>query len=61
MVVGVEKDGPAERGGLMIGDILIALAGESVRDTDDLRTLLGPERVGQATALGSFAVASRAS
>jgi S1-C subfamily serine protease len=48
LVVGVEKDGPAERGGLMIGDILVALAGESVRDTDDLRSLLGPERVGQA-------------
>jgi S1-C subfamily serine protease len=49
LVVGVEPGGPAESGGLLIGDVLIALGGEPVRDTDDLRGLLGAKRVGQAT------------
>ena len=49
LVVSVEPGGPSEQGGLMIGDVVVALGGETVRDTDDLRGLLGPERVGQAT------------
>jgi serine protease DegQ len=49
LVVGVESDGPAERGGLMMGDLLVALGGQPIRNTDDLRGALGPERVGQST------------
>jgi S1-C subfamily serine protease len=49
LVVAVEAGGPAERGGLMIGDLLVALGGQPIRGTDDLRTALSPERVGQAT------------
>ena len=49
LVVGVEPGGPSEQAGLMIGDVLVALGGQPVRNTDDLRDLLGPERVGQAT------------
>jgi serine protease Do len=49
LVVGVEPNGPAEQGGLTIGDIVVALGGQPVRNTDDLRDLLGSERVGQAT------------
>ncbi|MCC7106820.1 MAG: trypsin-like peptidase domain-containing protein [Chloroflexi bacterium] len=48
LVVGVEADGPGGRGGLLIGDILVGLAGQPVRDTEDLRVALGPESVGQA-------------
>ncbi len=40
---------PADRGGLMLGDVLIAIGGQPVRDADDLQGALGPERVGQAT------------
>ena len=50
LVVGVEAGGPAEQAGLMMGDVLLALGGQAVRDTDDLRNLLGGDRVGQATA-----------
>jgi serine protease DegQ len=49
LVVGVESDGPAERGGLMMGDLLVALGDQPIRNTDDLRAALGPERVGQST------------
>jgi S1-C subfamily serine protease len=47
LVVGVEPAGPAEAAGLMIGDLLIALGGQAIRNTDDLRAALGPELVGQ--------------
>jgi S1-C subfamily serine protease len=49
LVVSVEADSPAARGGLLIGDVIIGMAGAPVRDTEDLQALLGPERVGQPT------------
>ena len=42
----VEPRGPAERGGLFLGDILIALDGQPLHDMDDLLALLGNGRVG---------------
>jgi S1-C subfamily serine protease len=51
LVVGVESGGPAEQGGMLIGDLLIGLGGGPVRDTDDLRDQLGADRVGQPTAV----------
>jgi S1-C subfamily serine protease len=47
LLVGVEPGGPAEQGGLLIGDLLIALGGDPIRDTDDLQRALGSDRVGQ--------------
>ena len=49
LIVSVESGSPADRGGLLIGDILVRMAGTTLRDTDDLQALLGPDRVGQAT------------
>lgn len=49
MVISVEPGTPAERGGLLLGDILIGLDGQPVRDTDDLPALLTSDRVGKAT------------
>jgi S1-C subfamily serine protease len=46
IIVAVEPDSPAERAGVLIGDVLVALDGQSVSDPADVQALLGPERVG---------------
>jgi S1-C subfamily serine protease len=48
LVVGVEDGSPADRGGLIVGDILATLDGQPVEDTDDLLVLLAGNRVGRA-------------
>ena len=48
LVVAVEPDSPAERDGLLLGDIIIALNGDAVTDVDALQDRLGGEWVGQA-------------
>jgi S1-C subfamily serine protease len=47
LVLGAQPDGPAAQGGILIGDILVALDGVAVSDTDDVHAFLGPERVGK--------------
>ena len=47
MVVAVEADSPAEKAGVMIGDVLVALDATPMRDTDDIQYYLGGERVGK--------------
>jgi S1-C subfamily serine protease len=47
LLVGVEPNGPAERGGLLMGDLLVGLGGDPIKDTDDLQWALRTERVGQ--------------
>jgi len=45
--VSVETDSPAERGGVLIGDILLTLEGSAISSVQALRMQLRPERVGQ--------------
>jgi len=47
IVLSVEPGGPAERAGLLIGDILVALNGKSIEDTDDVQSVLEPGFVGK--------------
>jgi S1-C subfamily serine protease len=47
LVVGVEDGSPADRGGLMVGDIVATLDGQPAEDTDDLLVLLSGDRVGR--------------
>ncbi len=47
LVVHVDEDGPASKGGLLIGDILVGLDGKTVTDAELLLALLSGERVGK--------------
>jgi S1-C subfamily serine protease len=47
IVLSAEPDGPAARAGVLIGDILVALAGKAVRDTDDIQIALDGPSVGK--------------
>jgi S1-C subfamily serine protease len=47
VIVNVEPDGPAGRAGVLLGDVLLALDGTSVRDPSDVLAALGSERVGK--------------
>jgi S1-C subfamily serine protease len=40
MVLSVEPDGPAEKGGILLGDIIVEIGGQPVTDTDDVQTAL---------------------
>ncbi len=51
LLVRVEKDSPAETGGLMLGDIIVSLDGHDLTDTDDLQVLLAGDRVGKVVPL----------
>jgi S1-C subfamily serine protease len=48
MVTTIERDSPADRAGLMTGDMVVALDGHKVTGADDLIRLLGGERIGRA-------------
>ncbi|MBD2156156.1 trypsin-like peptidase domain-containing protein [Leptolyngbya sp. FACHB-16] len=47
LIVSVEADSPAERAGLLIGDILLTLEGEAIASPHALRSQLRPDRIGQ--------------
>jgi S1-C subfamily serine protease len=50
-VVNVEAESPADRGGVLIGDILLAVDDHPVTDPGDVLAALGGDRIGQAIAL----------
>lgn len=47
LLVSVEAESPAGEAGLLVGDILVAIEGDPVPDTEALQTALGPDRVGE--------------
>ena len=51
VVVNVEPESPADRGGLLLGDILIALDDVPVRDPGDVLAALGGDRIGKVVTL----------
>jgi S1-C subfamily serine protease len=46
IIVSVEPGGPGADAGLLLGDVLVAANGQSVRDARDLLASLGPESIG---------------
>jgi S1-C subfamily serine protease len=51
LVVEIAPGSPALAGGLLVGDILVALDGQAVDDGEALQALLGGERVGRPVAV----------
>ena len=51
LVVWLEEGGPAAQGGLLVGDILVAVNGQAVGDPDDLFSALTSDTVGKAIAV----------
>src|SRR5512134_2431668 len=49
LIVGVENNSPASKGGLMVGDILVAVAGTPVHHHDELFTRLNGDVAGKST------------
>jgi S1-C subfamily serine protease len=46
LVVHAEASGPAEKAGVLLGDLLTELQGKTVEDTDDVQDLLASLKVG---------------
>ena len=51
LVVMVESDSPADRAGLLVGDLIVAAGGKPVAEPQDVAELLGAEQVGTALEL----------
>ncbi|MGE5224679.1 MAG: PDZ domain-containing protein, partial [Omnitrophica WOR_2 bacterium] len=49
LIVGVEDNSPASRGGLIIGDIIVGIADQPISDHDGLLSRLSGETVGSPT------------
>lgn len=46
LLVSVEPGGPADTGGILLGDVIISIGGQPVRHLDDLLSALGNDRIG---------------
>jgi S1-C subfamily serine protease len=51
LIVAVEADSPAEKAGLLVGDILVAIGETPVADVDTLRAQLGSDKLDQTLAM----------
>jgi S1-C subfamily serine protease len=51
LVLWLEEGGPAQKAGLLVGDILVAIGGQPLSDPDDLFSALHSETVGKPTAV----------
>jgi S1-C subfamily serine protease len=51
IVLSAEAGGPADKGGVMIGDVLVSFDGKALSDVDDLQASLGGDRIGKTSEL----------
>ena len=51
LVLWLEENGPAQAGGLFVGDTIIAVGGQPVSDPDNLSSVLNSSTVGQPIAV----------
>jgi len=54
VAVGVEPGSPAERAGILVGDIILALDGVAISGADDLIRVLGGDKIGRTVSLESL-------
>jgi S1-C subfamily serine protease len=47
LIVKVDENSPAQRGGILVGDILLTLDGHPLHDAESLQVLLTGDRVGK--------------
>ena len=52
IVLGVEPNSPADKGGLIVGDIITAIGGKTAEDADDVHAQLGSGTVGKQLEIG---------
>ena len=50
LVVHVEPSGPADKAGVLLGDVVVELQGKPVEDTGDIQQLLGSAKIGDTVA-----------
>ncbi|HLX09886.1 MAG TPA: S1C family serine protease [Thermoanaerobaculia bacterium] len=51
ILVGVQPDSPAAKGGLLLGDVLLAIDGQPLAELTQLQALLAEERIGKEATL----------
>jgi S1-C subfamily serine protease len=51
IVLSVEPKSPADQGGIVLGDVIVAIAGTPVRHLDDVLGALGPDAIGKPAAV----------
>jgi S1-C subfamily serine protease len=47
IAINIESEGPADKSGILIGDVIIAIDGTAVSDTSDIQAMLGSNSVGK--------------
>lgn len=52
LIAGVQSPGPAEAGGLMLGDVILKIQGETIQDAEELRRQLRAMNAGQSVTMG---------
>jgi S1-C subfamily serine protease len=52
VILSIEAGGPAALAGIVVGDVLLSLNGDSVSDTDAVQSHLGPDSIGKPLTAG---------
>jgi len=54
ILLSVDPQGSAAKSGLMVGDVILALEGQAIEDTDDVQSHLSAEQVGKSIAASVY-------